>query len=108
MYRYTLTLPPGHNALEVQSTLTTLFGGWTSHSARGGWRNPETGHLYVERMRVYSTDSDRPDAWARLLNYAGWLAWKYGEDAVYVTRQPIEAIAVAPMIPVDIGREVVS
>lgn len=82
-----------HDLREVQTVLATTFGGFTATKAFGGWKNPETGAIVVERVIRFEvfTDSDTiektaPDfrAWIKKLGrHLGQGAMAYQIDGTF-------------------------
>jgi hypothetical protein len=102
--RYTLHVPvfdnagraiPEDSVTEIEDALTTIAGGWTMiPSAVGGWRGED--RSYRELVNLYHVDSDEDGTEAWLIALARKIAESLEQEAVYLTRQEIEAFLVAP------------
>ncbi len=98
MLRYTLTLPTHDNAARdltaahthVRSRLLRDFDGFTAHAARGYWRGADD-MRYAENVVVYTVDApDTSESYAKLHALAQALKVSCGQEAIYLTRQPVE------------------
>ncbi len=107
MLRYTLTLPTHDNAgndltaahAHIRSRLLRDFDGFTAHEARGHWRGADDTR-YAETVVVYTVDAADSDARITgrimptplelLTTLAHQLKVSCEQEAVYLTRQPID------------------
>lgn len=96
MTRYTLHVPlilndgaptPEDTLADVESDLLDLAGGFTATDGVGGWRGDGT--VYREPVRLYHIDTSDPDAPELLANLGRAVARWIGQEAVYLTAQPI-------------------
>ncbi len=103
MHRYTLTVPLRDNDGDslaflhsgVSGRLAREFGGLTVlRDAVGVWSAPDAANPGREPVKVYIVDTAREDALALLQRLAASIARFAGQDAVYLTRQPIETFLV--------------
>ncbi len=97
MLRYTLTLPTrdndglrlSHAHAWLRTELLGHFGAYTAHRAVGAWRG--TSGAYTEPVRVYTIDApDTSESYAKLRALAEALKVSCGQEAIYLTRQPVE------------------
>ncbi len=98
MLRYTLTLPTHDNSgrdltsehAHIRSRLLRDFGGFTAHKARGHWRGADD-MRYAENVVVYTFDIIATDnVPGALVALADALKVSCGQEAIYLTRQPVE------------------
>jgi hypothetical protein len=99
-HRYTLTVPTHDNdgasllALhdDVRGRLMDAFGGFTVTAGRGEWHTGAD--VAVDAVRVYTVDVDGGThgerGWTAFARLAEYVARKARQDAVYLTRQPVE------------------
>ncbi len=109
MLRYTLTLPMTRNNgrdltaehAHIRSRLLRDFDGFTAHKARGYWRGADD-MRYAENVVVYTVDVD-PTAhkWRGnggpfnvLRELAEALKLTCEQEAIYLTRQPVETFLI--------------
>ena len=102
MTRYTLHVPVRTNDCRnlrdlhehVRTTLAASFDGFTAIDAEGFWRMPQ-GYYVCEDVRLYVIDvPDTSDAFARLHALATYVKREAAQDAVYLTRSPIETFLI--------------
>ncbi len=95
--RYTLTLPThdndglglSHAHACLRAELLGHFGGFTVHEARGHWSGADGN--YAEPVLVYTVDApDTSESYAKLRALAAALKVSCGQEAIYLTRQPVE------------------
>ncbi len=95
--RYTLTLPmTGNNGrdltaehLRTEDYLVRHFSAYTAHRAVGAWRGADGN--YAEPVRVYTVDApDTSESYAKLRALAQDLKLTCEQEAIYLTRQPVE------------------
>ncbi len=96
--RYTLTLPTRDNSgrdltaehAHIRSRLLRDFDGFTAHKARGYWRGADD-MRYAESVVVYTVDApDTSESYAKLHALAQALKASGGQEAIYLTRSPVE------------------
>lgn len=84
-----LEWPKDHDPLpEVRTLLGGQFDGYTEHESRGVWTDPG-GVVFAEPGVVFTIDTDRAGARDVLNTIAARLTDDYGQEAVYLTSQPI-------------------
>ncbi len=97
MVRYTITLPThdndGHDLADVHEQareyLLRHFGAFTAHEALGAWRGAE--RTYAEPVVAYAVDvPDTRESYASLHALAQALKASGGQEAIYLTRQPVD------------------
>lgn len=73
-------------AVKVGLALLDRFGGWTAMEAHGGWKDPATGQVYVEKVDRYAVAADwsDPTAGRDLLRIAAEAARDMRQVCVYV------------------------
>jgi hypothetical protein len=95
--RYSLTLPMRDNNgadLTAQhkracTRLLAHFGAFTAHSAEGAWSGVD--REYTEPVVVYTVDApDDSESFARLHALATCMRAACRQEAIYLTRQPVE------------------
>ncbi len=98
MLRYTLALPKQDNSgreltaehRRAAEQLLHHFGAFTAHEAVGAWRGT-IGTYGAERVTVYTVDApDTSESYAKLHALAQTLKVACEQDAIYLTRQPVE------------------
>ena len=110
MFRYTITVPRQYNdgapvsegtfAL-IEEHIISITGGFTVTDGLGAWHSG--GQVYHEPVKVYALDADESDSTERDVRDA---AERIGEalrqEAMYVTRQPIQPTLIYPR-PATVG-----
>jgi hypothetical protein len=95
--RYTVHVPlvwndgydvPDAYIATVEDAIATRFGGFTRIEAMGAWGEQR------EPMALYFIDSDDVNAGRDLIEMAAAIAFGLDQEAVYVTKQPIEVTLV--------------
>ncbi len=99
MYRYTLTVPVNDNDGSslailhkgIARRLARDYHGFTTLQGPGAWHDPELArNVGREDVILYIIDTDNTLALEDLTNLARAIRRAAAQDAVYLTRQPIE------------------
>jgi len=94
------TLEDIHDAL--QRILVDMFGGFTMQEGQGGWRNPATHRLHMDKVAIYSVATQDTPENRRALGTIAVVCGMLGEqDAVYVkdTQGRVSIIAPSETLP---------
>lgn len=97
---YTLHVPTHDNAGRplgavhdhVVATLLAAFGAYDADAATGGWKGASA--IYCDAKIRYSVDTAKSSASSHLTLLAQYVKREAGQEAVYLTRAPIETFLI--------------